>query len=97
MVSVRLVVCATAFLVLVPSSGSAEPDFDALEIDVDWQLASLPLPPDLEPIATSAVLHITSPPRALKDRSTYLPAIAQEAAANGVLPDVTETVPRSLP
>jgi hypothetical protein len=44
------------FLVLFPSSGSAEPDFNALEIDVEWRLASLPLPPDLEPLTTSTVL-----------------------------------------
>ena len=55
MFSVRLVAYATMFLVLVPSSGSAKPDFNVLEIDVDWQLASLPLPPDLAPITTSTV------------------------------------------
>jgi hypothetical protein len=94
MFSLRLVACATLFLVLFPNSGSAEPDFNVLEIDVDWQLATLPLPPDLEPIATSAVLEIASPPRALKDRSTYLPAIAEEAAASGVPPALVDAVVR---
>jgi hypothetical protein len=94
MFSVRLVAYATVFLLLVPSSGSAEPDFNVLEIDVDWQLATLPSPPDLEPIATSAVLDIASPSRALKDRSTYLPAIAEEAAANGVPPVLVDAVVR---
>jgi hypothetical protein len=82
------------FLVLFPSSGSAEPDFNALEIDVDWQLASLPLPPDLEPITTSTVLDLASPSRSLKGRSTYLPAIAEEAAANGVPPALIDAVVR---
>jgi hypothetical protein len=94
MFSVRLVACATMFLVLVPSSGSAEPDFNVLEIDVDWQLATLPLSPDLEPIATSAILDIASPSHALKDRSTYLPAITEEAAANGVPPALVDAVVR---
>jgi len=94
MFSVRLVAYATMFLALVPSSGSAAPDFDVLEIDVDWQLASLPPPPDLEPISTSAVLDIASPPRALKERSTYLPAIAEEATANGVPPALVDAVVR---
>jgi Transglycosylase SLT domain len=94
MFSLRLVACATMFLVLFPSSGSAEPDFNAFEIDVDWQLASLPLPPDLEPIATSAILELASASRALKDRSTYLPAIAQEAAASGVPPALVDAVVR---
>jgi hypothetical protein len=94
MFSVRLVACATMFLVLFPSSGSAEPDFNALEIDVDWQLASLPLPPDLEPITTSTVLDLASPSRSLKGRSTYLPAIAEEAAANGVPPALIDAVVR---
>ncbi len=94
MFSVHLVACATMFLVLFPSSGSAEPDFNAFEIDVDWQLASLTLPPDLEPIATSAILELASASRALKDRSTYLPAIAQEAAASGVPPALVDAVVR---
>jgi hypothetical protein len=63
MFSLRLGACATVLLLLVPSSGSVEPDFNVLQIDVDWHLASLPLPHDLEPIATSAVLDISSPPR----------------------------------
>jgi hypothetical protein len=82
------------FLVLLPSSGSAEPDFNVLEIDVDWRLASLPLPLDLEPIATSAILEIASPSRALKDRSTYLPAIAEEAVVSGVPPALVDAVVR---
>ncbi|MBQ0818962.1 transglycosylase SLT domain-containing protein, partial [Microvirga sp. HBU67558] len=94
MFSLRLVACATAFVVLVPSSGSAKPDFNVLEIDVDWQLASLPLHPDLDPISTSTVLDLASPPHALKDRSTYLPAIAEEAAANGVPPALVDAVVR---
>ena len=94
MFSLRLVACATMFLVLFPSSGSAEPDFNVLEIDVDWQLASLPLPPDLEPLTTSTVLDLASPSRALKDRSTYLPVIADEAAANGVPPVLVDAVVR---
>jgi hypothetical protein len=94
MFSVRLVAYATMLLALVPSSGSAAPDFDVLEIDVDWQLASLPPPPDLEPITTSAVLDIASPSRALKERSTYLTAIAEEATANGVPPALADAVVR---
>jgi hypothetical protein len=94
MFSVRLVAYATMLLALVPSSGSAAPDFDVLEIDVDWQLASLPPPPDLEPITTSAVLDIASPSRALKERSTYLTAIAEEATANGVPPALVDAVVR---
>jgi hypothetical protein len=94
MFSVRLVACATMFLVLFPSSVSAEPDFNVLEIDVEWRLASLPLPLDLEPIATSAILDIASASRALKDRSTYLPAIAEEAAASGVPPALVDAVVR---
>jgi hypothetical protein len=94
MFSLRLVACATMFLVLSPSSGSAEPDFNVLEIDVEWRLASLPLPLDLEPIATSAVLDIASASRSLKDRSTYLPAIVQEAAASGVPPALVDAVVR---
>jgi Transglycosylase SLT domain len=94
MFSLRLVACATMFLVLFPSSGSAEPDFNVFEIDVDWRLASLPLPPDLEPITTSAILDIASPSRALKDRSMYLPAIAEEAVASGVPPALVDAVVR---
>jgi len=94
MFSLRLVACATMVLLMSPSSGSAEPDFNVLEIDVDWQLASLALPPDLEPITTSAILETASPSRALKDRSTYLPAIAEEAAANGVPPALVDAVVR---
>jgi hypothetical protein len=94
MFSLRLVACGIVFLLLVPSSGSAEPDFNITEIDVDWRLASLPLPPDLEPITTSAILEIASLPRALKDRSTYLPAITEVAAANGVPPALVDAVVR---
>ena len=70
MFSLRLVACGIVFLLLAPSSGVAEPDFDVNEINVDWHLASLSLPPDLEPITTSAILEIASLPRALKERST---------------------------
>jgi hypothetical protein len=94
MFSLRLVACGIVFLLFSPSSGSAEPDFNISGIDVDWQLASLPLPPDLEPITTSAILEIASLPRALKDRSTYLPAITEEAAANGVPPALVDAVVR---
>jgi hypothetical protein len=94
MFSLRLIACGIVFLLFFPGSGSAEPDFRAAEIDVDWQLASLPLPPDLEPITTSAILEITSLPRALKDRSTYLPAITEVAAANGVPPALVDAVVR---
>ena len=94
MFSLRPVACGIVFLLLVPSSGSAEPDFNITEIDVDWQLASLPLPLDLEPITTSAILEISSPPSALKDRSTYLPAITEVAAANGVPPALVDAVVR---
>lgn len=94
MFSLRLAACATAFLVLFPNSGWAEPDFNVLEIDVDWQLATLPLPPDLEPITTSTILDIASPPHSLKDRSTYLPAIAEEAAVSGVPPALVDAVVR---
>jgi hypothetical protein len=61
---------------------------------VDWQLASLALPPDLAPITTSAILATASLPRALKDRSTYLPAITEVAAANGVPPALVDAVVR---
>ncbi|WP_246777295.1 lytic transglycosylase domain-containing protein [Microvirga sp. VF16] len=61
---------------------------------MDWQLASLPLPPDLEPIETPTVLEISSPSPALKDRSAYLPAIAEEAAANRVPPALVDAVVR---
>jgi hypothetical protein len=94
MFSLRLVACGIVFLLLNPSSGSAEPDFNIREIDVDWRLASLPRPPDLEPITTSAILEIASLPRAFKDRSTYLPAISEVAAANGVPPALVDAVVR---
>jgi hypothetical protein len=97
MFSLRLVACGVVFLLLAPSSGSAEPDFNITEIDVDWQLASLPLPPDLEQITTSAILEIASLSRALKDRSTYLPAITEVAAANGVPPALVDAVVRIEP
>jgi hypothetical protein len=94
MFSLRLIACGIVFLLLFPSSGSAEPDFSITEIDVDGQLALLPLLPDLEPITTSSILEIASLPRALKDRSTYLPAIAEVAAANGVPPALVDAVVR---
>lgn len=94
MFSLRLFACGIVFLLLVPSSGSAEPDFNTTEVDVDWQLASLPQPPDLEPITTSSILEIAYLSRALKDRSTYLPAISEVAAANGLPPALVDAVVR---
>jgi soluble lytic murein transglycosylase-like protein len=61
---------------------------------VDWRLASFPLPPDLEPITTSAILEIASLPRALKHRSTYLQGIAEVAATNGVAAGLVDTLVR---
>ena len=50
--------------------------------------------PDLGPITTSTILEIASLPRALKGRSTYLPAIAKVAAANGVPPALVDAAVR---
>jgi soluble lytic murein transglycosylase-like protein len=58
------------------------------------ELASLPLPPDLAPITTSTILETASLPRSLKDRSAYLPAITEVAAANGVPPALVDAVVR---
>jgi hypothetical protein len=92
MIRLRLVACGIVFLFLSTSSGSTEPDFNVTKIDVDWQLASFLLPPDLEPITTSTILEIASLPRALKGRSTYPPDIAEMAAANGVPPALVDAV-----
>jgi hypothetical protein len=92
MFSMRIIVFATAFLLHSTNSGSAKPDFDVAEVDVDQQLASLPLPSDVEPIKTSDFMAIASTSRALKDRARYLPVIAQEAAANGVPPALVDAV-----
>ena len=94
MFSLRLIACGIVFLFLSTSSGSTEPDFNVTKIDVDWQLASFLLPPDLEPITTSTMLEIASLPRALKGRSTYPPDIAEMAAANGVPPALVDAVVR---
>jgi hypothetical protein len=94
MFSLRHFAYATGFLLMCAGSSSAHPDFNVDEIDVDQQLASLPLPPKLEFLETSDILEVEVPSAALKDRSTYLPAIAQEAAANGVPPALVDAVVR---
>jgi hypothetical protein len=94
MFSLRHLAYATAFLFLFPSSGFAKPVFDVAEIDVDRELASLPLPPDIGPIITSDILEVVSPSRVLRDRTAHLPAIAQEAAAQGVSPALVDAVIR---
>ncbi|MBL0406641.1 transglycosylase SLT domain-containing protein [Microvirga aerilata] len=75
-------------------SSSAHPDFNVDEIDVDQQLAFLPLPPEPEFIETSAILDVDARSNALKDRSTYLPSITHEAAANGIPPALVDAVVR---
>jgi hypothetical protein len=94
MFSLRHLAYATAFLFLLSSSGFAKPDFDVAEIDVDQQLASLPLPPNIEPITTSDILEVVSPSRVLQDRTAHLPAIVEEAAAQGVPPALVDAVVR---
>jgi hypothetical protein len=94
MFSLRHLAYATAFLFLFSSSGSAKPDFNVAEIDVDQQLASLPLPPNIEPITTSDILEVVSPSRVLRARTAHLPAIVQEAAAHGVPPALVDAVVR---
>lgn len=84
----------TVFLTVFASPVSATPDFDVTEIDVDHQLASLPRPPDIEPITTADILEITSHSAALQERSAYLPAIVQEATANNVPPALVDAVVR---
>ncbi len=94
MFSLRHLAYATVFLLMLAGSSSAHPDFNVDEIDVDQRLASLPLPPKPEFIATSDILDVDARSGALKDRSTYLPAIADEAAANGVPPALVDAVVR---
>ncbi|MFD0466665.1 hypothetical protein ACFQY9_36915 [Microvirga aerilata] len=84
MFSLRHFAYATVFLLMHAGSSSAHPDFNVDEIDVDQQLAFLPLPPEPEFIETSAILDVDARSNALKDRSTYLPSITHEAAANGI-------------
>ena len=94
MFSLRHLAYATVFLLMHAGSSSAHPDFNVDEIDIDQQLASLPLPPEPEFIATSDILDVDARSGALKDRSAYLPAIAHEAAANGVPPALVDAVVR---
>jgi len=94
MFSLRHIAYATVFLLLYAGSSSAHPDFNVDEIDVDRQLASLPLPPELRSIETSDILDVDARSGGLKDRSTYLPAIAHEAAANGIPPALVDAVVR---
>jgi Transglycosylase SLT domain len=94
MFSLRHLAYATVFLLMHAGSSSAHPDFNVAEIDVDRQLASLQLPPEFEFIETSEILEVDARSGALKDRSTYLPAIAHEAAANGIPPALVDAVVR---
>ena len=94
MFSLRHFAYATVFLLMHAGSSSAHPDFQVDEIDVDQQLASLPLPPELGSIETADILGVDTQSGTLKDRSTYLPAIAHEAAANGIPPALVDAVVR---
>jgi soluble lytic murein transglycosylase-like protein len=94
MFSLRQFAYATAFLLMYAGSSSAHPDFNVDEINVDQQLASLPRPPEPEFIETSDILDVDGRSAALKNRSAYLPAIADEAAANGVPPALVDAVVR---
>jgi hypothetical protein len=94
MSSLRHLAYATVFLMLFAESGSAQPDFNVAQIDVDLQLASLPLPREIEPIKTSDFLEVDVSSGALRDRSAYLPVIVQEAAAHGVPPVLVDAVVR---
>jgi hypothetical protein len=94
MFSLRRLAYATVFLLMHAGSSSAHPDFNVDEIDVDQQLASLPLPPELGFIETADILGVDAQSGTLKDRSTYLPAIAHEAAANGIPPALVDAVVR---
>jgi hypothetical protein len=94
MFSLRHLAYATVFLLMHAGSSSAHPNFNVAEIDIDQQLASLPLPPELKSIETSDILDVDAGSGALKDRSAYLPAIADEAAANGVPPALVDAVVR---
>jgi hypothetical protein len=51
-------------------------------------------PPELRSIETSHILDVDAQSETLKDRSTYLPAIAHEAEANGVPPALVDAVVR---
>ena len=94
MFSLRHFAYATVFLLMHAGSSSAHPDFNVDEIDVDQQLASLPLPPELESIETSDILDVDARTGGLKDRSAYLPAVVHEAEANGVPPALVDAVVR---
>jgi soluble lytic murein transglycosylase-like protein len=94
MLSLRHLAYATVFLLMHAGSSSAHPDFNVNEINFDQQLASFPLPPELEFIKTSEILAVDAPSNALKDRSAYLPAITQEAAVHGVPPALVDAVVR---
>ncbi|WP_262265991.1 lytic transglycosylase domain-containing protein [Microvirga yunnanensis] len=94
MFSLRHLAYATVFLMLFAKSGFAQPDFNAAEIDIDLQLASLPLPPDIGPIKTSDFLEVELSSGALRDRPAYLPVIVEEAAAHGVPPALVDAVVR---
>lgn len=94
MFSLRHLAYATVFLLMHAGSSSAHPDFNVDEIDVDQQLASLPLPPELESIETSDILDVDARTGGLKDRSAYLPAIVHEAEANGIPPALVDAVVR---
>ena len=90
MFSLRHFAYATVFLLMQAGSSSAHPDFNVDEIDVDRQLASLPLPLELEFIETADILDVDARSGALKDRSAYLPAIAHEAKGLCRKPFVSE-------
>ena len=60
MFSLRHFAYATVFLLMHAGSSSAHPDFNVDEIDVDQQLASLPLPSELEFIETADILDVVS-------------------------------------
>jgi hypothetical protein len=94
MFSVRHFAYTTVFLVALINPVSARPDFNVTEVDVDQQLASLPLPPDIEPITAAGILEVIPRAAALKDRPTYLPVIVQEATANKIPPALVDAVVR---
>jgi hypothetical protein len=94
MFSVRHVAYTIVFLVALINPVSARPDFNVTEIDVDQQLASLPLPPDIEPITAAEILEVMPHTAALKDRPAYLPVIIQEATANKIPPALVDAVVR---
>jgi hypothetical protein len=94
MYSMRILASAAALSLVFVSSAVARPDFDPIEINVDQQLASLPLPPEIEPISPSAILAVSARMGVLKDRSAYLSVIVQEANSAGVPPDLADAVVR---